>query len=698
MSNHPKTIDKTELEHVADSSGDIVGDRARQLRDLYPEAFSEGRIDFEKLKLALGDELEERSERYAFSWAGKRNAVRMLQAPSRATLVPSRSDSVNPDNTEHVFIEGENLEVLKLLYRSYAGRVKMVYIDPPYNTGKDFIYPDNFADPLDVYLKLTGQKDGNGNLLTSNPETSGRFHSSWLSMMYPRLFVARQLLCDEGVIFVSIDDYEARNLRLIMDEIFGEENFLAQLVWEKGRKNDAKLFSVGHEYMLVYARSKATLRALKVVWREEKPGAKEIWEEYLRLREKHGKDDKAIEKELSAWFKSLPKTHPSKKLSRYHRVDKYGPWRDRDISWPGGGGPTYDVPHPKTGLPCKVPADGWRFAQPEEMQRQIKLGLVEFREDDTEPPFRKAHLHPIPEELTEDDESEPFDDDEEDGKEDEELAQQVMPSYIYKQSQVAVKYLKKLIGGKLFDNPKDHEVIARIIRYCTRPDKRDIILDFFAGSGTTGHAVFLTNLEQQGNRRYLLVQLPEPTRRKQANGTYKETPAYKAGFNTIADLARFRLTKAIEDMKAQEEGQADKPGIASLGFRVFKLKESHYRRWSGTAEQDAAELAGQMELFNDPLLPGWEPENVVYEVLLKEGYSLTSRVESLELEGTANTVFRVTDSDRDQSFLICLDDEINEATPRLLALSRESLFVCRDVALTDTLAANLALQCRLKTI
>ena len=628
-------LEAMDREHVAATSADpAIAPRLEELKKLFPEAFSEGRVDLGKLRETLGDFADDRPERYSFTWAGKRNALRLLQTPSRATLTPSREESINFDSTQHLFIDGDNLEVLKLLYKSYAGRVKMIYIDPPYNTGKDFIYPDNFTDTLDAYLKLTGQKEGNGNLMTTNPETSGRFHSSWLSMMYPRLFVARQLLADDGVIFISIDDYEARNLRLILDEIFGEENFLAQLVWEKGRKNDAKLFSVGHEYMVVYARSKATLRALNVVWREEKPGAKEIWDEYLRLREKHKDNDAAIEADLSEWFKGLPKGHPSKKLSRYRRIDKYGPWRDRDISWPGGGGPTYHIIHPKTKQPCRVPPDGWRFAAPEEMERQIKLGLVVFREDHTEPPFRKAHLKPIPDELTADDEAEPFDDEANNGGEDEELAMQVMPSYIYKQSQVAIKYLKKLMNGKIFDNPKDHEVLARIIKYCTNPAGNEIVLDFFAGSGSTGQAVYQANLEQGGNRRVILVQLPEPTRRKQENGKYKETAAYRAGYRDIAALARGRLAEAIDEYKQQTDGQFDfdKQGEA-LGFRAFKLAESHYRRWTGTEHQDADELARQMEFFNDPLLPGWTPEGVIYEVLLKEGYSLTSRVEPLAVSG-----------------------------------------------------------------
>ena len=206
---------------------DLAAERVRQLQALFPDAVTEGRVDFDKLRAALGDTVNGEPERYSFTWAGKRDAIRLLQVPSRATLLPAPDESVSWDETKHLFIEGDNLEVLKLLYKAYFGRVKMIYIDPPYNTGNDFVYPDKFADPLDTYLRITGQRDENGNGLTSNPETSGRYHSAWLSMMYPRLFVARQLLRDDGVIFVSIDDHEVHNLRMLMNEVFGEENFVA---------------------------------------------------------------------------------------------------------------------------------------------------------------------------------------------------------------------------------------------------------------------------------------------------------------------------------------------------------------------------------------------------------------------------------------------------------------------------------------
>ena len=426
------------------------------------------------------------------NWIGKAAVVEHhKQVPFR--LLKCRDDlSVGDPQAGNLLVQGDNLEALKALLPYYAGQLKCIYIDPPYNTGNEgWVYNDAMNSPE--------MRDWLGNVVGGEAEDLSR-HDKWLCMMYPRLRLLKQFLQEDGVILVSIDDFEAYHLRCLMDEIFGRQNFIAQLVWEKGRKNDAKFFSVGHEYMIVYANSVDLLRRLKTVWREPKPGAQEIWNEYTRLREQFGDNDQAVEKALRDWYKALPEKHPSKALSRYKHIDKYGPWRDRDISWPGGGGPRYDIYHPATGEPCKVPEAGWRFATPEAMQRQIELGLIEFREDHTSPPFRKAHIHPISEEL---------DENANDGDDNEETSDnvglQVMPSVIYKQSQVAVKYLRKLMGKKVFENPKDYEVIARLVRYITKPG--DIILDSFAGSGTTGHAVLQQNFEDSGSRRFSLIEM-----------------------------------------------------------------------------------------------------------------------------------------------------------------------------------------------
>jgi adenine-specific DNA-methyltransferase len=488
---------------------------------------------------------------------------------------------------------------------------------------------------------------------------------------------------EDGVILISINDAEAANLRLLCDDVFGAENFIAQMVWEKGRKNDAKLLSVGHEYVFVYARSLLALKEAKTIWREEKPGAREIWDEYVRLRAAHGEGeraDKVIEQELQAWFSELPKAHPSKKWSRYKRVDANGPWRDRDISWPGGDGPRYDVPHPETKQPCKVPERGWIYSKPEEMQRQIHLGLVEFRADHTEPPFRKYHIKPVSYELLDDDEAE-FDDDET-ADEVEELATQVRGTVFYKQSQVSVKYLRTLMGAKVFDNPKDHDELAKLFRYMAVNGEQPIIMDFFAGSGSSGEAVMRLAANGMAGARYIGVQLPEAVNPKERTGK----AALAKGWETITQVTRERLRRVLA-----------LPEIApsSQGFRAFRLGASNIRRWTGVEDKTAEGYLKQMEAFADTLVSGWKAEDVIWEVALREGYPLTASVVAL---ASPAKCWRVSDADAGRAFTICLADTIDLARVKPLGLTKDDLFVCRDTALDDTVAANLALQCRLKVL
>lgn len=675
----------TNKDRIASETPDMKSELLARLKSIVPEAFSDGQLDLDRLTALAGDTVTSGPERYGLNWPGKREAIAMLQVPSRATLVPEPEKSVNFDDAQHVFIEGENLEVLKLLYKSYFGQVKLIYIDPPYNTGNDFIYHDDFADPLSAYLRQTGQMTDEGAMTTSAPEKAGRFHSSWLSMMYPRLSMARQLLKEEGIMLISINDAEAANLKLLCNEVFGSENFIAQMVWEKGRKNDAKLLSIGHEYVLVYARSLNALKESKTIWREEKPGTREIWDEYVRLRTKHGKDNQAIEVDLQTWFSNLPKAHPSKKWSRYKRVDENGPWRDRDISWPGGDGPTYDVIHPITKKPCKVPERGWIYSKLEEMERQIDLGFVEFRADHTEPPFRKYHLKPVVYELSEDQENEFDDQDEgEEGDEVEELATQVRGTVFYKQSQVSVKYLRKLMGAKVFDNPKDHEELARLFRYFTSNDENPIIMDFFAGSGSSAEAVIRLVGGGLPGARFIAVQLPEAVNHKERTGK----AALSNGWKTITDVTRERLRRVLnlDELKA-----------TSQGFRAYRLSQSNVRGWAGVKDASADEYLKQMDAFADTLVSGWKAEDVIWEVALREGFPLTARITSAGNSAPKGS-WNVSDPDSGRSFTICLADHIDLEQAKRLGLSKSDTFVCRDTALDDTTAANLALQCRLKVL
>ena len=621
---------------VERSSANLLAESVAELKRLFPEVVAEGKVDFAKLRAVLGDEVDDRPERYSFTWAGKRDAIRLLQTPSRATLVPAPEESVDFDSTNNVFIEGENLEVLKLLYKSYAGRVKMIYIDPPYNTGNDFIYPDNFTDPLDTYLKLTGQKDSQGNLLTSNPESSGRYHSAWLTMMYPRLFVARQLLREDGVIFVSIDDNEVHDLRFLMNEVFGEENFVATIVWQKkyAVASDDQGIGSMHDYIVAFSRGPDFDRGF------------------------------------------LPRTE--KQFARYVNPDNdpRGDWAsDNYLSNKNKDQrPTlyYPIEHPKTGAQVWPPEHAvWRYSRAKHEQ-MVKEKRLYWGPDRT---YERPRLKRFRNELK-------------DG---------VVPSTWWPHTDAghndeAKKQLAALMGNpSTFSTPKPVRLLRRLLQIgATEPDC--LVLDFFAGSCVTTHAVLELNREDGGRRQFIMVQLPE--------AIPADSLARKSGYQTIADIGKERIRRVIKKLKDDAKGKlALKHGDApeDLGFKVFKLAESNYRPWSGVENTDGEAYAKTMEMYIDPLLPGWDATNVIHEVAMKEGYSLTCGIE--KVEGVAgNTVHRVTDADKGQSFLICLDDKLKDKAIKTMDLNKDHLFICRDAALTDAQAANLALQCKLKTI
>jgi adenine-specific DNA-methyltransferase len=629
------------------SSLDIAAEKQAALRTAFPEAFTEGgKVDFEWLKIALGEMVDAGKERYGMSWPGKAECFRTIQQPSMATLVPAKEESVEWENTENLIIEGDNLEVLKLLQKSYLGKVKMIYIDPPYNTGNDFIYPDNYSESLDTYLRYTGQVDSEGRKYSTNTEADGRFHSKWLNMMYPRLYLARNLLRDDGVIFISIDDAEADNLRKLCIEIFGEENFVAQLIWEKGRKNDAKLFSVGHEYIIVFAKSKAWLAEHEVKWREAKPGAAEIQTEYLRLRKNLGSDTKAIQAKLREFYTKLPKGHPAKKHSRYSNVDEYGVWRDDNMSWPGGGGPKYDVIHPETKKACAIPEGGWRYSTPEKMQSMIESGRVLFREDHTEPPIRKTYLVREESECDEEEETD--------------TGIQVAGSYFYRSALQASNLMLTLFGEKLFENPKDHEVLMRLISYVSSSTENNIVLDFFAGSGTTGHAVLDLNEKDEGNRKFILVQLPEPTERKD--------------FPTIADITKERVRRVIKKLNAEDAGKLDLKGgpKPDRGFKVFKLQSSNFKAWDADIPKESAAVAQQLEMHVHHLVEGCTQEDILFEILLKSGFPLTTPIKEMKLAGL--TVYSIAEG----AMLICLEKQLTPEVIKEMAALKPERVVCLD--------------------
>lgn len=621
-------------EPVQHTSAVPLEDTLAILRDLLPEIFSEGKVDYTKLREVLGDAVDNRPERYSFTWAGKRDAVRLLQVPSRATLEPRPQESVDFDTTRNVFVEGENLEVLKLLYKAYFGRIKMIYIDPPYNTGGDFIYPDNYTDPLGRYLELTGQADAEGNLLVSNPETSGRFHSTWLTMMYPRLFVARQLLDDDGLMFVSIDDNEEANLTLLMNEVFGEENFVAKIIWKKSYGGGAKSkHAVGlHEYVLCFARNRNAVDQIDL------PPNRDVLKYYKYRDSKYD-------------LRGPYRTQPLATTSMDDRPNLRYPimWEGQEI-WP---------------------EKQWQWSRERVAQALTDDELVITpRANDMWSVEYKQYLR------------------DEDGIERGSKLYTVLDGPY---TQAGTKEIAEIFGdGKVFPFPKPSALIRQLASFLWQ-DEDVLVLDFFAGSCPTAQAVLELNAEHGGRRSFIVVQMPEPTP--------AGSPARKLGLDTIAEIGKERIRRVAQNIVEGSGGQLELGNDAALdkGFRVFKLRPSSFRQWSGVAHQDPGAYTAQMAAFTDPLVDGWTPDGIIWEVAIKEGYSLASQVIQIE-DVKSNAVFRIFDPEIGGGFHICLDDTLSEDTVAQLKLTTTDMFVCRDSALTDTLAANTALQCQLKTI
>lgn len=554
--------------------------------------------------------------------AGQEGGRELALTPTDKTLHPEVERSKDWDTTQNLYIEGDNLEALKILRSTYAGKVKLIYIDPPYNTGHDFVYKDNFATDADAYKAANGDYSADGAQLVANPESNGRFHSDWCSMIYPRLLLARDFLTQDGAIFISIDDNEQANLKKICDEIFGPANFIAQFVWSGGRKNDSKFVSVSHEYILCYARSKQTLQDNKILWREKKEGLDEIYAEYRELKKTFDNDYSAISDGLKAWFNSLPTGHPSLANKHYNRVDERGIYFPGDISWPGGGGPRYQVLHPVTHKPVTVPSRGWIFTTSDRMREMINNGYVEFGEDETKVPCLKRYLS--------------------------DHEYQAPYSVFYQDSRAATKRLRSLMGADVFDHPKDETIIQTLIDMVGTKDD-SIVMDFFSGSATTAHAVMKANAEDGGNRKFILVQLPEVTDEK--------SEAYKAGYHTICEMGEERIRRAGEQIKAEidkENAQITLDGeqrpVPDVGFRVLSVGDSNWK--------DAHLTPGeykQGELFDmvDTVKPGHSPLDCLFECLpvfqIEPSASIT-QLTAPAFDG--HTVYSVGDG----RLIACLDD------------------------------------------
>jgi adenine-specific DNA-methyltransferase len=619
------------IERIATSTPDLALERQEQLRQLFPEAWGESGLDWDVLRAVLGDLSDERSERYLFSWAGKQDALRLLQTPCRATLRPAPAESIGWDETQNLFVEADNLEALKLLYKSLFNRVKMIYIDPPYNTGNDFIYPDNFKDPLKNYQVQIGERDANGDLQTSNPDNTGHVHSRWLSMMYPRLFLARQLLRDDGVIFVSINDIEVHHLRLLMNQVFGEENFVAQFTWQskKGGGSDNSGAVSDHEYVIAYGRQVGSSSLSRIMIEAEELNLEDSKGQYRRGRE------------LNKWGANS---------RREDRPTMFFP-----VSGPDG----IDV------YPIRNDGeDGcWRLGKTK-MFDIINRGNADFvqRPDGTYIVYEKIR--------TTDPRSKPY------------------RTWMTETGTTAdgSKTVKSLFDGKkAYDFPKPLPFLKQLLKMGT-DDLDDIVLDFFAGSGSTAHAVLELNREEDKNLVFICIQIPELTAAK--------SEARKMGYERLSEVGKERIKRAAKQlMKQPPLDTRETP--EDLGFKVWKYGESHFRQMQPTAPGDTKAYLEQLELMNDALLPDSDPQSVLYEVALREGFGLNTQ---LQAHGEVAGVWLVSDAEKGQRFFATLEPTLELEALRPLNLKADDLFVCRGIALDDTTAANLALQCRLKMI
>ena len=607
--NQPEKMNLTSMDLSAENRAELK----RVLRDAFPEAFVEGGIDFDQLRRALGDWVDPGKERFGLNWPGKAECMKVIQQPSVATLKPVRSDSVDFDNTENLFIEGDNLEVLKLLQKSYFGKVKLIYIDPPYNTGKEFIYPDKYQESLETYLFYTGQIDEERRRFATNTDAGGRFHTRWLNMMFPRLYLARNLLSEDGVLFVSIDDNEQANLKLLCDIIFGEECFIADAVWRSkdNSNNDAKKFSLDHNHTLIYAKSSEWLPA-------------RISDEKKQTHFRNPDNDPD-----GPYFDGNPLNSPN--------------YRENLV---------YSITSPQ-GIKIAAPKNGWRWS-PDVMQEKIASGEIRFTEDGSGI-RRRTYLKDM------------------DG---------LPPSTLWIDLEQTghnrqAKYeLMKLIPEDVFDTPKPVKLIKYILRLAAL-EEGALVLDFFCGSATTAHAVMDMNVEEGRGLRYIMVQLPELCE--------EGSEAEKAGYKTIADIARERIRRAGRALASHQKKELNLEGHKQVdtGFRAFTLASSNFKIWTGEIEGSEA-VGDQIEMHVDHVSASAAPEDVLYELLLKSGFSLTTKVLATKLAG--KDVFSIEDG----ALLICLEKEITPELIDALAEANPLQVICLDEGFkgNDQLKAN----------
>jgi adenine-specific DNA-methyltransferase len=611
-------MEKITADSAESKSLDITAQNIEQLKALFPDVFSEGKIDFEALKAVLGEAIDDSAERYNFTWNGKNKARQIAQTPSTGTLRPCKDESVNWNTTENLFIEGDNLEVLKLLQKSYHKKIKMIYIDPPYNTGKDFVYKDNFHDNIKNYLEQTGQVDSSGNKLSTNSDTSGRYHSDWLSMMMPRLKLARNLLKTSGVIAISIDENEIHNLRCLCDSIFGENNFIAQAGWQKvySPKNQARYLSNDYEFVLFYAR-----------------------------------DIHYFEVGL------LPRTEEMNNRYKNPDNDPRGDWKPGDLVAAGERkGGRYIVENPVTGEQYNVPSGKhWAFSELR-MKELLADNRIYFGVKNDSFPSSKQFLSEVKQ-----------------GR----VASSLFSYKDYGHTDGAKKEFISLFGDEgrsLFETIKPTKLIQNIARIANVNDT-DIVLDFFAGSGTTADAIMRLNNEENKNIKFILVQIPELTEEK--------TEAKKAGYEYITEITKKRIIKSGETIRSNNAGSS-----IDIGFKLFKLDETNILPW----ESGFDNLEQSLLNANESIKSDRSPEDVLYEILLKYGIELTAPVEQRIVHG--KQVFVVGAG----ALIVCLDDNITAEVVEGIAELKQELdpettqVVFKDAGFADSVVKTNAIQ------
>ncbi|HFD3062900.1 TPA: site-specific DNA-methyltransferase [Escherichia coli] len=585
-------------------SPDMTQQNIEKIQALFPNCVTESRgangelklvIDFDQLKQELSNSIVEGpQERYQLSWPGKRQAMLTANASISKTLRPFKGESVDFDTTKNLFIEGDNLDALKILQESYLNKVKLIYIDPPYNTGRDFVYADNFYSSSDEYLVNSNQKDSSGNALVTNTESNGRFHSDWLGMLYSRLVLSRRFLSEDGAIFISIDDGEVANLRKIADLVFGESNFIANVIWQKKytRSNDARWFSDNHDHILCYAKNKNAIS-----------------------------------------FNMLPRN--DSQISAYSNPDSHpkGKWKATPLHAKSGTNTSsYTF---KNGVTWQPPKGTFRRFNDESMRRMDEGNEIWFGSDGNQTPSRKSFLSEIKDGVT--------------------------PVTIWPYDEVGHNHesnseLKKLDLGGLFTNPKPVRLIERILRLVT--DRDSIVLDFFAGSSTTAHAVMKLNAEDGGNRKFIMVQLPEECDKK--------SEAFKTGYKTIAEISKERIRRAGAKIL---EGECHKDWNKDVGFRVLKVDSSNMADVYYSPDQVTQ---GSLDLLVDNIKADRTDEDLLFQVLLDWGVDLTLPIRKETIQG--KSVFFVDDD----ALVACFDLRINEALIKELAIKEPLRVVFRD--------------------